>query len=124
MLNKEEFEKRLMEQDGSNQTYWLLQEVGFPITNGVKFVIDELDAWFIIVFIVKAALTKKVLEMRLKHGYKTLIIMNVTDDGCLLTLHIADKEVMRMEVNDRPDLPKVRVPMIMGREVVYLLNED
>lgn len=124
MITKEEFEKKLSEYCGQNQTYWLLEEVGFPITNGVKFVIDELNAWFIIVFIVKAAVTRKVLEMRLKHGYKTLIIMNVTEECCLLTLHIADKELLRMEIKDRPDLPKVRIPMIMGREVVYLFNED
>lgn len=124
MITKEEFEDRLRNYDGRNQTYWLLQEVGFPITNGVKFVIDELDAWFIVVFIVRAALTKEILMMRLKYGYKTLIIMNVTEEGCTLTLHIADKELLRKEIKDRPDLPKVRVPIIMGREVVYLLNED
>lgn len=124
MITKEEFEKGYREYVGKDQTFWLLEDCGVTITNGVKYVIEKLDAWFIIPFVMRAVMTPSVMQMRLKHGYKNLLIMNVTDEGCLLTLHIAEKEMVRMEIKDRPDLPKVRVVMIMGCEVVYLLNED
>lgn len=124
MIDSLDFKVELSKFDGSNQSYHLGHNSLMPYTNGVKYLIETLKFPELIHF------TNTMLEMpefhmaRIMYGCKTLMLLDVNEKGCIVSLRVKDEEFANMIVNKREDLPYTHVAMIIGSQTIYLLSED
>lgn len=127
IVNKEEFEKGLKEiledVDKNGQQYFF---VGIPITitKGVEYVVEKLGAIFVLKLVGQFLNDPVIIAARLVCGYKSLLILESKEDLVTVSLYINDSKCVEVEIKDRKDIPDVRVAMIMGQKVLYLLAED
>lgn len=127
IVTKEEFEKGLREvvdkviENGQQYSY-----VGISLvaTKGIVYVVEKLGAIFILKLVEQFLNEEKIIAARSIYGCKSLLVLSVEKGVVKVTLHINDVECATAVIENREDIPDVRVPMIMGQKVLYLIDED
>lgn len=124
MVTSEEFEKGLLGFNGENQSYHYDYDSMLPFTNGVKYLIETLNFPELIYFTNRMLSIPEFHMARYLYGCKTLLLMDVNEKGCWVSVRINDEEFANMEVKEREDLPYLHVAMILGNQAIYLIYED
>lgn len=127
IVNKEEFEKGLKEivddvvNNGQQYIY-----VGLPlvITKGVEYVVEKLGAIFVLKLVGQFLNDERIIAARMVCGYKSLLILESKKGVVTVSLYINDSKCVDAVIENREDIPDVRVAMIMGQKVLYLVDED
>lgn len=130
IVDKDEFEKGyydvLKDITENGQQYYY---AGIPllITKGIVYVVEKLGAVFIVKLVQQFMEDERILTARVLCGTKNLLVFEVFDDYAEVSLYVGNADngpMVTAKIENRPDLPKVRVPMFMGNDVLYLFDED